>query len=423
MTMQSAQPALGIIADDFTGAVMVAGMLEGRGICCAVLFRPEGADGIFGAAALIAAARSRTVPLDAALAEIADWDLALTGAGCGRLAYKACASFDSTARGNIGPAADYLAERSGRRPVLMSAGFPRFGATVHQGYLFYRNRLVTDSIKRLDPLTPMEDPDLVRFLGRQTPHKVGLVGHLTLHQGRAAAEAALARLAAEGAGHVLFDASDDGDVTVTADLAAALDLPVVASDPLIVGLAERLCPPRAVPLPAAPPSGPVAVLAGSTGPVVMGQLAALEHPVLTLDLLDPRPPRALVTEALDWAARQGGSFAISTATDAEGLARSQGALGASAAARRAEDLLAQVARGLQARGQRRFAVSGGETSGAVVAALGLAAARALPEGPLGLGECLADADGPVWLYLKPGKLGGADILLQAIRHGEGTQCG
>jgi uncharacterized protein YgbK (DUF1537 family) len=81
----------------------------------------------------------------------------------------------------------------------MSAGFPRFGATVHQGYLFYRGRLVSDSIKRLDPLTPMEDPDLVRFLGRQTPHPVGLIGHLTLRQGRAAAERALGR--ADRAGH------------------------------------------------------------------------------------------------------------------------------------------------------------------------------------------------------------------------------
>lgn len=396
-------------------------MLEGRGICCPVLFRPEGTAGIAGAGAVVAAARSRTVEVDAALAEIGQWEAALRVAGCPRIAYKACASFDSTPQGNIGPAADFLADRSGKRPVLMSAGFPRFGATVHQGYLFYRNRIVTESIKRLDPLTPMEDPDLVRFLGRQTPHLVGLVGHLTLAQGEPAAEQALARLMAQGVGHVLFDASDDGDVTVTADLAARLDLPVAASDPLIVELAARLCRAEPLPIPpVAPPHGPVAVLAGSTGPVVMAQLAALSHPVRTLDLLDPRRPEAVVTEALDWAGRQGGSFAVSTATGTEGLSRSQAALGATGAARLAEEMLAKVALGLQARGLRRFVVAGGETSGAVVAALGLNVARALPEGPLGLGECLNMQGAPMWMFLKPGKLGGPDILLQAIRHGEGS---
>ncbi|MDQ0323448.1 uncharacterized protein YgbK (DUF1537 family) [Pararhizobium capsulatum DSM 1112] len=65
----------------------------------------------------------------------------------------------------------------------MSAGFPRFGTTVHQGYMFYRGRLVSESIKRFDPLTPMSDPDLLRFLGRQTPHKVALLNHATLLKG------------------------------------------------------------------------------------------------------------------------------------------------------------------------------------------------------------------------------------------------
>lgn len=407
-------PAIGIIADDFTGAVMVAGMLEGRGIAAPVLFHPGGATESAGA--LVAATRSRTVTPAEALAEIAAWHDALTAAGCPRIAYKACASFDSTPQGNIGPAADLLADRAGIHPVLMSAGFPRFGATVHQGYLFYRGRLVSESIKRLDPLTPMEDPDLVRFLGRQTPHPVGLISHLTLRQGRAAAEGALGDLAARGMRHVLLDASDDDDVAVSADIAAASGLPVVASDPLIVELTARLAQQAPPAPPPNAPGGHTVVLAGSTGPIVLAQLAALaaRHPVLTLDLLDPRGAEGLVAQALDWAAAQVGPYAISTATDAAGLARSQGALGAVGAARLAESVLAGVARGLHAQGRRRFAVAGGETSGAIVAALGLRSARALPEGPLGLGPCVSGGDDPVWLFLKSGKLGSDDILLRAV---------
>jgi uncharacterized protein YgbK (DUF1537 family) len=407
-------PAIGIIADDFTGAVMVAGMLEGRGIAAPVLFHPGAATPPAGA--LVAATRCRTIAPAEALTEIAVWHDALTAAGCPRVAYKACASFDSTPHGNIGPAADLLADRAGTHPVLMSAGFPRFGATVHQGYLFYRGRLVSDSIKRLDPLTPMEDPDLVRFLGRQTPHPIGLISHLTLRQGRAAAERALGELAAQGMRHVLLDASDDDDVALSADIAAESNLPVVASDPLIVELTARLAGHAPTAPPPAQPGGATVVLAGSTGPVVMAQLAAFatRHPVLTLDLLDPRGAEGLVAPALEWAAAQAGPFAISTATDAAGLARSQGAFGAVGAARLAETVLAGVARGLHAQGLRRFAVAGGETSGAIVAALGLRSARAMPEGPLGLGPCLSGDDDPVWLFLKSGKLGSDDILLRAV---------
>ena len=223
-------------------------------------------------------------------------------------------------------------------------------------------------------------------------------------------------LVVEGAGHVLLDTSDDEDVAVVAGLAARLDLPVVASDPLIVELVARLADATDVTPPPAPPRGRSVVLAGSTGLVVMDQLAAFaqHHPVLTLDLLDPRGAEGLVGHALEWAAGQCGSLAISTATGATGLARSQSALGPMGAARMAEDILARVAKGLHDAGHRRFVVAGGETSGAVVAALGLRHARALPEGPLGLGCCLSESDDPVWMFLKPGKLGADDILLRAV---------
>lgn len=407
---------LGIIADDFTGAVMVAGLLETAGVSCPVVFDPKALASDEAAPVIMVAARSRTVPVDDAMAEVARIADHLTAAGCTLLAYKACASFDSTASGNIGPAADLLAARAERRPVLMSAGFPRFGATVHQGYLFYRGRLVSESIKRLDPLTPMTDPDLVRFLGLQTPFDVGLIAHGTLIEGLDAARRALKRLTEAGMGHVLCDASDDCDVEVTADLAMGSGLPVVASDPLIVALARRLAQGVvAVPVPVRIPAGPVAILAGSTGPVVLEQLAVLgrAHPVLVMDVLDARGEAALVAEALDWAARQSGPFAVSTAVDANGVARSQAALGPLGAARRAEALLGSVAAGLRDRGRRRFVVAGGETSGAVVAALGVRRVRALPEGVLGVGVCVADGEDPLVLYLKPGKLGAPDVLALA----------
>jgi uncharacterized protein YgbK (DUF1537 family) len=408
---------LGIIADDFTGALMVAGYLEAAGIHCPVVFDAAAVTG--AAPVIIAGTRTRTVPVPEALAQVKRMAKAFLAAGFTRLAYKACASFDSTADGNIGPAADLLADLQGLRPVLVSAGFPRFGSTVHQGYLFYRGRLVSESIKRFDPLTPMPDPDLVRFLGHQTPHRIGLVPHATLRRGREAAAAALDAQTGDGAGHVLFDTTDDDDVEIAADLAASRTCIVAASDPLIIAYATRLAPGAAT-APPLPPfgDGPGAVLAGTVGPVILSQLAAFQsaHPVLTLDLLDPRGEAAVIAAALDWAAPliAKGPFAISTATDQNGVARAQAALGPAGAARRAEHLLGAIAVGLRERGVRRLVVAGGETSGAVVSALGITSVRALPEGPIGTGFCITDGPDPLSLYLKPGKLGADDILLRAL---------
>ncbi|PZO76186.1 MAG: four-carbon acid sugar kinase family protein [Mesorhizobium amorphae] len=411
--------ALGIVADDFTGALMVAGYLEGAGLHCPVLFDPKAE--VAPSPLVIAGTRTRTTPVSDAMAELRGMAETLLGLGYERLAYKACATFDSTAEGNIGPAADHLADLAGTRPVLMSAGFPRLGTTVHQGYLFYRGRLVSESIKRFDPLTPMSDPDLVRFLGLQTPHRVSLVGHADLVRGRDFVRAEVERLGREGIGHILFDASDQQDVETSADVAAALDSVVVASDPLIIAYATRLASALDV-APVAHPrhaEGRAVVIAGSVGPVILAQLAAfsMRHPVLTLDLLAEGGEAGETARALEWVRTHGdaGPVAISTASDQAGVEAAQAALGPIGAARRAERILGAVARELRDRaGVRRFIVAGGETSGAVVAALGIPSVRALPEGRLGTGFCVASGAVPLSLYLKPGKLGAEDVLLEAL---------
>lgn len=409
---------LGVVADDFTGALMVAGYIESAGIYCPVVFDPAAI--VPDAPVMVAGTRTRTISRADALSDLARMADAFVEAGYERLAYKACASFDSTEEGNIGPAADYLADRLGLRPALMSAGFPRYGTTVHQGYLFYRGRLVSESIKRFDPLTPMPDPDLVRFLSLQTQHPIALVNHATLLKGADIMREAVDAFAAAGAGHVLFDMTDDGDVDAAAELACTRPSVVVASDPLIIAYACRIAASaRARPVPVPRHAvGPAAVIAGTVGPVILRQLDVFgeAHPVLTVDLLDPRGQPASIAAALDWATPLIGAkpFAISTATDAEGVERAQRALGPLGAARQAEHLLGAISKGLHDRGINRFVVAGGETSGAVVSALGISAVRAFPEGPIGTGLCVAEGPRPISLYLKPGKLGGEDILLRAL---------
>jgi uncharacterized protein YgbK (DUF1537 family) len=413
-------PLLGIIADDFTGGLMVAGYIEELGIHCPVAYDPSVIAELHEAPVVVAAGRTRTIPLDEALNATAEMADALETIGCGRIAYKACATFDSTETGNIGQIADLLADRLGPRPVIMSAGFPAFDITVHQGYLFVAGRLVTESHKRFDPLTPMPDPDLVRFIGRQTPHPVRLINHRALQQGAGHVHALVDRFASEGVGHVLMDVSDDDDVRVSAEVAAARQCTVAAGDSLIIGLADLLVHGllRRAPPPPRHVNGPAAVFVGSVGPIAEAQLKCFgdTHPVYSLNLLDPRGEDAAIADALAWACSitSGKPFAVATTTNSEGVKGAQAALGPIGAARRAERMLAAVAAGLRDSGVRRFIVSGGETSGAIVAALNISRVRSFPRGKDGTGFCIAEGAEPVSLYLKPGKMGSTDVLLRAL---------
>jgi uncharacterized protein YgbK (DUF1537 family) len=78
-----------------------------------------------------------------------------------------------------------------------------------------------------------------------------------------------------------------------------------------------------------------------------------------------------------------------------------------------EDAMAGVAEGLVARGVRRMVVAGGETSGAVVARLGVRFLRIGPEIDPGVPWTYAEPGG-LHLALKSGNFGGRDFFLRAF---------
>ncbi|XDA97894.1 four-carbon acid sugar kinase family protein [Sulfitobacter sp. LCG007] len=414
------KPAYGVISDDFTGGLLIASYFEEAGLESPVFFDPEvaAAAAPLGAPIVIIAGRTRLVPVEEARGELGRALDAMQTLGCGTVAYKACASFDSTEEGNIGLAADMLSDRFEQVPILLSAGFPEFRCVVSMGHLFYQSVLVNESVKRFDPVTPMSDPNLVRFLSKQTRTPVGHVSHLDLVRGNDAAQSALAAQVAKGHRHVLLDCADDNDVAVSARLARD-NRALVASDPLCISAGLDRCagsegtapPPRHA-------QGPAAVLIGSVGPVAEQQTAAFEahYPVLRLDLTAEDDEEAQVADVLERASAHVGlrPFAVTTLADDAGVKAAQAKFGRLGAARRAERLLAGIATGLHAAGIRRFIVSGGETSGAVVGALGITRVRAFARGPLGGGFCVSQGSDPVSFFLKSGKLGAPDVLIGAL---------
>ena len=79
-----------------------------------------------------------------------------------------------------------------------------------------------------------------------------------------------------------------------------------------------------------------------------------------------------------------------------------------------ESAMADIARGLAVEGVDRLVVAGGETSGAVVSALGVEALRIGPEIDPGVPWCEAVQEQPLALALKSGNFGGEDFFETAF---------
>ena len=161
-------PTLGVIADDFTGATDVAGMLVQAGMSTLLTVGVPEAGATLDADAVVVALKSRTTaPADAVRESLAAL-ARLQAAGCRHFYFKVCSTFDSTPRGNIGPVADALMAALDADFAIACPAFPENGRSVYRGHLFVGDALLSDTGMREHPLTPMTDANLVRWLQTQT---------------------------------------------------------------------------------------------------------------------------------------------------------------------------------------------------------------------------------------------------------------
>jgi uncharacterized protein YgbK (DUF1537 family) len=409
---------LGVLADDLTGGMMVASLLEREGVRCPLVTSTEALASLEAAEAVVLARKIRLIPADEARSEAEAAAGAFRAAGARRIYYKYCATFDSTPDGNIGPIADALLAATGAERTIICPAFPEYTVTVFQGRMFLGPTPLGESFKRHDPVTPMRNSNLVEVLQEQTGRKVGLLPHGTLIRGSEASETALG--AQEGASLFVVDAVDDADVTRIAELTT--DWPVTTgADALPMFLARTwrnrdVNRPLRAPLP--PVSGHEAVIAGSCAGATLAQLDRFEqsHPVYRIDLESAAARPNLIDEITDWAAERlpDGPVAISTSADVDGVKRAQRVLGRAGAAELADSLLGEAARALHHLGVRRFVVAGGETSGQVFGSLALGRVEVSSFDELGGGYCHAPDEDPVSLVLKAGALGDTQFFFTAL---------
>jgi uncharacterized protein YgbK (DUF1537 family) len=396
---------LGCIADDLTGATDLGVTLAREGLTVVQVngvptedLRVDAAD------AVVVALKSRTNPPEEAVA----WSLQalawLRRRGAERIYFKYCSTFDSTARGNIGPVADALLEALGGRFTVATPAYPRNGRTVYQGNLFVNGVPLAESGMKDHPLTPMRDSSLVRVLASQTPHRVALVPFEVMDAGADSVRARLEALAKE-ARYAILDALADEHLVAAGEACAHLPLTTGGAG-LAMGLARALAAGRSAQTAEFPRAeGPVALLSGSCARATLEQVAAAKAklPAWQLD-----PERLDAAAALAWARAQAGAYLIYASAPAERIARGREA--------EIEACFRAIAKGLASQGVRRFVVAGGETSGAVVDALGVRALAIGPEIDPGVPWTAAADGSPYQLALKSGNFGGPDFFLKAIGH-------
>lgn len=421
---------LGVIADDFTGASDIAstiakGLPGQGGLRTAQFLGVPAKEAPPHIEAGVVALKTRSVPPEEAIVQSLAALQWLREQGCRQFIFKYCSTFDSTPRGNIGPVAEALANALSASGVAACPAFPGTGRTVYRGHLFVHDRLLNESGLEHHPLNPMTDADIRRWLARQSTAPVGLVAMPVVAEGSDAIAAALDEAAERGERLVIIDAICEADLLaiaracrcaplLTGGSGIALGLPANFID---AGFAEGHIATRiGVP-------GPEAILAGSCSDTTRRQvdIHSQAHPTFAIDVervmentLGPDELVAFIRE------HEGRAPLVYSSGDRRTVSRLQARHGSESVSARLDRLFADTAQALIRSGVKRLVVAGGETSGAVVAALGLDSLEIGPEIDPGVPVLLADGAEPIALALKSGNFGAPDFFDKALACLEGT---
>ena len=434
MTITSKRALLGCIADDFTGATDLANMLVRGGMRTVQTIGVPTSNEAVEADALVVALKSRTIPAADAVAQslaALDW---LRAQGCRQFFFKYCSTFDSTDAGNIGQVTDALldalrADTGATAFTIACPAFPENGRTIYRGHLFVGDTLLNESGMENHPLTPMRDANLVRVLQRQTGSKVGLVRYDAVAKGVSKVRESIDALRNDGVRMAIADAVSDEDLYILGEACADLAL-ITGGSGVALGLpgnfrragllAEQA---DAAQLPRV--EGLSVVLAGSASKATNAQVAMWRETrsSFRIDPLAVARGEPVIEQALAFAQEHFDKaqpvliYATATPDEVKAVQRE---LGVSEAGHLVETTLASIARGLRERGVRKFVVAGGETSGAVVQALGVHTLRIGAQIDPGVPATATTGAEPLALALKSGNFGSTDFFEKALRHLDGA---
>lgn len=412
--------SIGVIADDFTGATDIAGLLKRVGYrVIQIIGVPDDTETYPEADAVVVALKSRTAPVGDAVSEslaALDW---FERRSVRQVIFKYCSTFDSTPTGNIGPVADALLDRTGEEIAVICPAFPENGRTIYNGHLFVGDVLLENSSMRDHPLTPMRRSDLAGLMQPQSRHSTGLVPFGVVEQGPQAVREALTRLHEGGHRYAVVDAIRDADLlTIGQALQDARLITGGSGIALGLGRGDANSPERRETGATGGVSGRDLVLSGSCSERTREQVAHFRksYPALQLDPLALASGPGGAERALDWIADQPSDrpVLVYSTEDPAGVRAAQDKLGVAAAGKIVEDTLAAIAVGAAGAGVGRLIAAGGETSGAIVKALGVTWLEIGTEIAPGVPWTRPDGEAAILLALKSGNFGGPHFFEEAF---------
>ena len=412
---------LGCIADDFTGATDLAGLLARSGVRVSLRIgvptQPPSETSPFEVIAL----KSRTSKVSQAVAEsraALDW---LQRAGAQRFFWKYCSTFDSTMEGNIGPVAEALMKDLCTEQTIYCPAFPENGRFIFMGNLFVGQQPLAESPMQDHPLTPMGDSNLMRLLRPQVTKPVGLADRLTVAKGATELRAKLRTLNTEGVAHVIVDAVANEDLFVIAEACRHMPLmtggSAVAMPLPALYLADGMLSADASKTPYPKVGRGTVILSGSCSEMTQKQVANYVTKGAPAYRLDPMDIAKSGTNALlEWLKSQDLSKAplVYATSNPISVKAAQQALGTLLVGEMIEQTLALCAVTARDSGARRIIVAGGETSGAITKSLGVTQLDIGVEIAPGVPWTFCQSDGnQMALTLKSGNFGAETFFTDA----------
>ena len=286
-----------------------------------------------------------------------------------------------------------------------------------KGHLFVGDDLLSESGMRNHPLTPMRDSNLIRVLQAQTGLAVGHIAYDIVARGEEAIRGRIAALKASGVRIAIVDAVCDEDLRRLGPAFRDMAL-VTAGSGVAIGL-----PPNFTLTHAAEATvlrqhpGYRAIVSGSCSLATNAQVVDFIQRGGAAYALDPLKLAAgEVERAVAWALPRLGDAPVLVYSTAEAtrVAEVQQHLGASDAGALIEQALAAIAVALVEAGVSQLVVAGGETSGAVVQALGVTALRIGPQIDPGVPWTATEGGRSILLALKSGNFGSTDFFTKSF---------
>lgn len=402
---------IGCIADDFTGAGDAASYLS-RGGMETLMFNgvPEDeSDYSEVCDAIVVALKTRTAEKETAVRETLQAVRWLSRQGTKQYYLKYCSTFDSTPEGNIGPTADAVLDALDAERAVICPALPENGRIVVGGSLYVNGVPLDESPMKDHPLTPMWDHRIKNLMECQSRYRC-------IETGMERAEAGeFVSLAGERV-YYIPDYKDEQDGEKIAEIFGD-DLFLTGGSGLLEKLAEHWIGGEKRKREAYPPvGGRTLLLAGSCSEMTRKQIAFFQASGGKSLKVDPEALLEGAADSIVDLEDPGGSeMLLLYSSDTPENVKKVQEKGKELAASAIEQFFASTAVLAYQKGCRKIVVAGGETSGAVIRALGFSRYIVGESIAPGVPVLIPMEDRKVRLVLKSGNFGAEDFFIRAIK--------